>query len=179
MGYLQVSDLGRVKSLARKVKRFGGKGDLNLSERIMKASQRKDGYLNLRACLNGVKTSLRLHRLVAKAFIPNPLGLPEVNHIDGNKSNNRVTNLEWVTGSENVRHSIDTGLTNFKTGKLARSLKRSVGVYKNGSYVTTLSGNKEIVEFGLCYKAVSRCLLGQSKRHKGYKFKVINLGEVQ
>lgn len=52
----------------------------------------------------------KVHREVALAFIPNPYNLPEVNHIDGDKHNNHVSNLEWVTHQQNVQHSFDTGL---------------------------------------------------------------------
>lgn len=51
-----------------------------------------------------------IHRLLAEAFIPNPLGLPEVNHIDGNRQNNALSNLEWVTGQQNKIHAVRTGL---------------------------------------------------------------------
>ena len=66
-----------------------------------------------RVCLtrrDGGKQSYLVHRLVAQTFIPNPMGLPQVNHKDGNKDNNCVSNLEWVTGKQNVQHSVDTGL---------------------------------------------------------------------
>lgn len=64
------------------------------------------GYRVLSLCRNGVQDQRTVHRLVAEAFIDNPKNLPEVNHKDGNKSNNEVKNLEWVTKSENVRHAI-------------------------------------------------------------------------
>lgn len=60
-----------------------------------------------------------VHRLVAEAFIPNPLGKPEVNHIDGNRHNNAFTNLEWVTSSENSFHASSTGLRVY-TNQLTR-----------------------------------------------------------
>ena len=59
---------------------------------------------------NGKQKNCRVHRLVAQLFLPNPEGLPEVNHKDGNKDNNHVDNLEFVTHSANVRHSFATGL---------------------------------------------------------------------
>ena len=74
----------------------------------------KDGYL--RVCLynKNLRTKQFVHRLVATAFIPNPQSLPQVNHIDGNKKNNDVFNLEWVSVKQNVQHSYRTGL---KIGK--------------------------------------------------------------
>lgn len=54
-----------------------------------------------------------VHRLLAEAFIPNPLGLPEVNHIDGNRQNNALSNLEWVTGQQNKIHAVKTGLRKY------------------------------------------------------------------
>ena len=54
--------------------------------------------------------AVRLHRLVALAFVPNPDSLPEVNHIDGDKKNNCITNLEWITGKDNIKKSFEIGL---------------------------------------------------------------------
>lgn len=64
------------------------------------------GYRVLSLYRNGVQDQRTVHRLVAEAFIDNPKNLPEVNHKDGNKSNNKVKNLEWVTKSENVQHAV-------------------------------------------------------------------------
>ena len=69
-----------------------------------------DGYHKVDLYSNGKRTSVRVHRLVAEAFIPNPNELPQINHIDGNKENNNVKNLEWVNNSQNMIHAYRTGL---------------------------------------------------------------------
>ncbi len=70
----------------------------------------KNGYSAVKLHTHNVKRTFLVHRLVASAFVPNPNGLSEVNHIDGDKLNNSADNLEWVTHSQNMRHSIGAGL---------------------------------------------------------------------
>lgn len=72
---------------------------------IMKPYTNSKGYLKIGLMKDGVSQKHRVHRLVAQAFIPNPFDLPEVNHIDGNKQNNSITNLEWIDGDGNRAHS--------------------------------------------------------------------------
>ena len=67
--------------------------------------QTEKGYLRVQLYANGVRKHYKVHRLVAGEFIPNPLGKPQVNHIDGDKTNNSVSNLEWVTNRENCDHA--------------------------------------------------------------------------
>jgi hypothetical protein len=67
-------------------------------------------YVQLHLYPNGIRKITYAHRLVADAFIPNPENKAEVNHINGDKKDNRVTNLQWVTRSENMKHAYDTGL---------------------------------------------------------------------
>lgn len=75
------------------------------SKKVLKGSIGEHGYKYYRLSKNGVKKMFYAHRLVAEAFIGNPHNLPIVNHIDGNKLNNNINNLEWVTQSDNMSHA--------------------------------------------------------------------------
>lgn len=97
-GFIEVSSEGRVRSLLRG------------SPRVLKTQEDKKGYHRLRVTIEREKMSYKIHREVAKAFIPNPNNLPQVNHKDGNKSNNAVDNLEWISNRDNALHAIENGL---------------------------------------------------------------------
>lgn len=114
-GLYQVSNLGRVKRIT--------------TNRILKSSKHVSGYLMVNLSKNSVTSHQRIHRLVAQAFIPNPENKHDINHIDENKTNNHVSNLEWVTAQENSNHgtrneriskmlSIPIIATNLKTREL-------------------------------------------------------------
>jgi hypothetical protein len=97
-GKIEISSKGQVRS------------NLTKTPRILKAQVDSKGYLRIRVTINGIKKTIHVHRAVAKAFIPNPDELPQVNHKDGNKDNNATENLEWVTNIENAHHAIENGL---------------------------------------------------------------------
>ena len=77
----------------------------NKRKRLKQCIPNNKGYLVVRLSKNKTKKTFSVHRLVTNAFIPNPKNNPEVNHIDGNKLNNKVTNLEWVSAKENIQHA--------------------------------------------------------------------------
>lgn len=96
----QVSNLGRVKRLSYVVKNPGPRANgsmLKFKEHLLKPRKITHGYLSVMLYKNGVPKNYKIHRLVAQAFIPNLLNLPEVNHKDEDKTNNQVENLEWCT----------------------------------------------------------------------------------
>jgi hypothetical protein len=98
---IKVSSFGRILKASNKTRK----------ERILtEFAKDRDGYCRCSVQkLDGTWTSQPVHRLVAKAFIPNPDNKAAVNHIDGNRTNNKVENLEWVTPKENVYHSFQFG----------------------------------------------------------------------
>jgi len=110
-GYYQVSSLGYVKSLSKTIIRKDGK-PLNVKGGLLKQNLQRSGYQYVKLCSHDGQISYSVHRLVAKAFKSNPENKPQVNHINGIKTDNRAKNLEWCTAKENVQHSIAMGLHN-------------------------------------------------------------------
>lgn len=101
-GSYEVSNLGRIRSLER-ITLCKNLKSRHTRGKILRACTQRNGYkfVNLKRP-NGDYRSFRIHRLVALAFIPNPLNLPEINHLNEDKSDNRACNLQWVTHRENV-----------------------------------------------------------------------------
>ena len=89
-GLYEVSDIGNVRNVRRNT--------------LLKLTKTNYGYIQVSLYKNGIKTGLKVHRLVAEAFIPNPDNLPQVNHKDEDRTNNNVTNLEWCTAKYNSNY---------------------------------------------------------------------------
>ena len=126
-GIYQVSNLGRVRTLRKRK-----------NQKVLSLIISKQGYCMVDLTKHREVKRIFVHRLVAKAFIPNPYSKPFVNHKDGNKQNNYVDNLEWVTAKENNIHAIKTGLNDvgvriavLKNGK---EIKRFNSLAEAGRY---------------------------------------------
>ena len=161
-GLYQISNYGRVLSLhPHKCKR--------INPIIKKNEIIKNGYERVELCKNSKKERKLVHVLVASAFISNIENKTEINHIDGDKNNNHVTNLEWVTHSENMKHASDNGLVDVKKAKAAHCLV--VNQYD-------LKGNF-IKQHSSCVSAkaetgatnISLCLAGKRKSSGGFIWK--------
>lgn len=146
-------------------------------KRLLKPVLHHTGYLNVMLYKNAKGKHFSIHRLVALNFIPTVEGKYCVNHIDENKTNNHLENLEWVDYQENNNHGQHTqrGLITRKTserwqeGVIARS-KKIVGIsIENGSKIY-FSSMKEAKKDGFDNGNISKCVNGKYKMHKGYKW---------
>ena len=166
-GLYQVSNLGRVKSLDRYIRYKNGvmhfyKGDL-----MPQRKRRKDqNYLSVNLHKNDVLTSCAVHRLVAKAFIPNPENKPQINHIDENPENNCAENLEWVTAYENMHHNKLIENINKKSAK-------PVNAYDGqGNLVHHFCSMGEAERCGFNRYAISANINGRTKTSGGYVWRI-------
>lgn len=113
--------------------------------------------------------SYSIHRMVAKEFIRNPLNLPQVNHISGNKLDNHVENLEWVTAKENTQHAIQHGL---RDGVVTAHTKPVVQISIKGILIQIFSSAPEAAKAtGICRSSITNCTCGKSKTAGGFIWK--------
>lgn len=146
-------------------------GNVRRSGKVHKARTNRDGYIEIKLSLNGEKKNHSIHRLVAIAFIPNPENKSTVNHKDGNKQNNIVTNIEWMTRSENMLHAYRVlRIKNPMEGKLGddNSLSMHFQIkYPNGKIVRYGSSHEFARETGFDRTSI------RNARKKGlpYRFK--------
>lgn len=109
--FIKGSNLGGVKTIDRYVPTGTGNGKRLVKGRVLKQHDNGHGYLCVSFKVNGKMVSRSVHRIVAKAFLPNPDSLPEINHIDNNTLNNCVDNLEWCTHKYNMAYKEKYGVS--------------------------------------------------------------------
>lgn len=128
----------------------------------------RQGYIKYRLYKNGVQRSFYAHRLVALAFIAGVPGKEYVNHIDGMKSNNHVSNLEWCTVSENQRHAYDKIGKNMPKGANHHRASAVICLNTGKKYLTI---NEAVVELGVSHANVVKVCKGERSHTKGFQFK--------
>lgn len=131
------------------------------TKRILSQTLTENGYLTHTTKIGGRRGSnlcFRIHRLVASVFVPNPENKPEVNHLDGVKTNNKYNNLEWVTGAENIEHAVENGLMKPLLGELSSSAKLT---NQQAIEIRNLwaSGNYRIVDLERLFNVSSRIII--------------------
>lgn len=153
-----VSNLGRVKSLKYN------------KEKILKPATHTKGYLCVALCKNSKMQTFKVHRLVAQAFIPNTDNLPQVNHINEDKSDNRVDNLEWCDASYNINYG--TGIQRRSTTNTNGKRAKTVYQYTiDGEFVAEYPSVNEIErQLGYRIGNIWSCCNGRYKSAYGYKW---------
>jgi hypothetical protein len=169
-GHYQASNLGRIKSVKRYVNR-GFNNDLKtVPEKIRQQSIDKDGYLTIRLHINGIRKNYFVHRLIAEAFLENTENKSQVNHIDGNKKNCYLTNLEWVTQSENIKHSYSIGARSPSGGAIA--YKPIIQKDMNGNILRNYKSIRE-AKNETKVNNISACLKGKYTHAGNYKWEYL------
>lgn len=158
-GLYQVSTFGRVKSIPHLIRANINGGKRMTEEYIKNTTVGWHGYVWVNLCKNGKTKTYSVHRLVAMAFLENPHSLPAVNHIDGNKENNLVRNLEWCTNSENQIHASINGLM--------KNAKKVKCVETGKEYRNSCEAERKT---GISSRTIRNVCSGKGIRAGGYKW---------
>lgn len=172
-GLYEISNFGRIKSLNY---------NHTKKEKILSQIKNNKGYLYVDLYKNGKEKNCRVHRLVANAFIENPSNLPMVNHIDENKENNVVENLEWCDAKYNLTYGgcqqRRVTSTDYKAIGRKNSEKLSKQVYQydlNRKLIKIWESTQECQRHGYSSGNISSCCSGKRKTHKGYIWSYVEL----
>lgn len=152
-----------------------------LSDKPVKELVLSDNKGYMRACLRKTKWNDPLegryvHRLVAEAYLPNPDNLPEVNHIDGNKQNNNMSNLEWVSRQENITHAWSTGLSTNEMNQ-GKGMTMYIGTCLTTGTVLQVESKAKLSELGYSPSCVIRVCNGERASHKNMTWEKVKSPE--
>jgi hypothetical protein len=175
-GLYQISNLGNVKTLKKIINRGDKMKTYFRKEKMLKLTMNKSGYWYVNLSCNDVSKRISIHRLVAINFIDNLENKPQVNHINGIRTDNRVENLEWCSASENVKHSytvlkrVPSPLGKFGANS---NVSKSVSQYDlNKNFINKFVSQKDAAKkTGTNNQCISLCFKGKIKTAGGFTWK--------
>lgn len=163
-----VSNLGNVKRLEHYT--MVGPNKIHYGERILKQYVNKEGYCIVHIVVNGKTCAKKVHRLVAQCFLENPKGLPQVNHIDEDRQNNNVENLEWCSPKQNSNHGT-------RNDKLRKVSGIKIAQYSlSGDLIKIWDSISQASQYLKCSSTccIRRVCKGQRKSYKGFVWKYVD-----
>ena len=162
----QASSFGQIRTHIGKVTYTQKHGVRKWQQRILKQKKSKDKCHRVSLWKDGKESTLLVHRLVAMAFIPNPDNLATINHKDGDRDNNNISNLEWMSLEDNIKHGFETGL--YGTNKKTRLTNK-----QNGEVIDFLSMSKASLYLGHNVGYISGELKKGKNESLNYKWELI------
>lgn len=166
-GYFEVSNLGNFRSKDRIIK-YKKNGTRLYPGKNLKTELMQDGYSRIVLMKDAIKKRYMCHRLVAETFIENPNNLAQVNHKDGDRSNNRVENLEWCTQSENEIHAVNV-LGKTMKGK---TIPKKVLCVETNTVYDSMNKTIKWLQNNACIEGLNKAIAAKRKYH-GYTFKFL------
>ena len=163
--FIEASNLGNVRTKDRYVR--NGKGKRLVKGRVLKQHLTKDGYLYVSTSVNGKNICLRVHRIVTICFLPNPNGYPEVNHIDCNRANNNVSNLEWCTSQYNTAYRDKLGHTARHNAPKKPVFAVNLKTFEVRRFESQAEAEHQL---GISNSSINDVLRGRNKTTGGYWF---------
>lgn len=164
-----VSSYGKVLSLQRKIQY--GERIRTVPQKELSFSFDKRGYTSVFLNKNGITQRMLVHRLVAKAFIPNPLGYPIVDHLDCNPQNNNVSNLRWCTQKMNMSNPISKlNIKKREINQKNNSLSKPVVRINKDNSIKIYPSQSEAQRDGYSQHHICNCCKGKAKSHKGFQW---------